>query len=447
MNLRRRRRQGFTLIELLVVISIIGILVGLLLPAINSAREAGRRAQCQSNMRNVVLAIIGYTTNKNVYPPAGTFCEDALTNVGGVGVTTGGQAPPDVTTSVINHWIPGGDGARGTPMYSWVVPILPYLDSQELYDQWTMFAPVTTKTGTTYQGVSYLDQGQAFGTAPFNLAVLTAGQASNNKIGETAIGVLRCPDDNTVQINQGNLSYVVNGGFALWHANPRGWVGSNVDGGGTPSGVNTWSTQPLATNPLATVGIMQKLGVMFLESTFPTGNITRVPWNVRQTLSSVSDGNSSTILLSENVLAGVSTGTPYSVNYQTNWACPLPTFAMFMGSTSVCGTGATATKGVDCTAGTLTAVGDTDGVGWALANSPNTFENINGGGIFTIEGSYPFSNSSHPGGLNMGFCDGAVRFVTNTIDGTVYSKMITPAGSKLPAYAKQLPLSQDAFAQ
>ena len=76
-----------------------------------------------------------------------------------------------------------------------------------------------------------------------------------------------------------------------------------------------------------------------------------------------------------------------------------------------------------------------------------SFENINGGASLTIEGSYPFSNSSHPGGGNMGFCDGAVRFITNTIDGTVYSKMITPAGSKLPAYCKQLPVSQDAFAQ
>ena len=58
------------------VISIIGILVGLLLPAINSAREAGRRAQCQSNMHNVVLAILGYVTTKNVFPPAGVFGED-----------------------------------------------------------------------------------------------------------------------------------------------------------------------------------------------------------------------------------------------------------------------------------------------------------------------------------------------------------------------------------
>ena len=40
----------------------------------------------------------------------------------------------------------------------------------------------------------------------------------------------------------------------------------------------------------------------------------------------------------------------------------------------------------------------------------------------------------------MGFCDGAVRFIRNTIDGTVYSKIITPAGSKLPLYCKQMPV-------
>ena len=72
----RRPRRGFTLIELLVVISIIGILVGLLLPAVNSAREAGRRVQCQSNMRNVVLAIVAYVNRQNAFPPAGEFCEN-----------------------------------------------------------------------------------------------------------------------------------------------------------------------------------------------------------------------------------------------------------------------------------------------------------------------------------------------------------------------------------
>ena len=68
-----RRRRGFTLIELLVVISIIGVLVGLLLPAINSAREAGRRVQCQNNQKNVGLALAQFSTAKNSFPNSGTL--------------------------------------------------------------------------------------------------------------------------------------------------------------------------------------------------------------------------------------------------------------------------------------------------------------------------------------------------------------------------------------
>ncbi len=65
---RMVRRTGFTLVELLVVISIIGMLMALLFPAINSARESGRQNTCRSNMRNIAQAMVGYETKKNAYP-------------------------------------------------------------------------------------------------------------------------------------------------------------------------------------------------------------------------------------------------------------------------------------------------------------------------------------------------------------------------------------------
>ena len=62
--------RGFTLVELLVVIAIIGMLVGLLLPAVQSARESARRMSCQSNMRQLGLAIFNYESALKVYPPS-----------------------------------------------------------------------------------------------------------------------------------------------------------------------------------------------------------------------------------------------------------------------------------------------------------------------------------------------------------------------------------------
>ena len=95
----RHQKIGFTLVELLVVITIIGILISLLLPAVQAAREAARRLQCQNNLKQIGLAIHNYENANGMFPP------------GGLSSKAGGYG------------------------FSWLVRILPYIEQRNVYDQ------------------------------------------------------------------------------------------------------------------------------------------------------------------------------------------------------------------------------------------------------------------------------------------------------------------------
>ena len=101
---RLRRRNGFTLVELLVVIAIIGVLVALLLPAVQQAREAARRMQCANNLGQLIVAVNHYEMAHNVYP-AGTI---------------------DAKGPVLN--------ARLGYHHNWLVQSLPYLEQKNVWN-------------------------------------------------------------------------------------------------------------------------------------------------------------------------------------------------------------------------------------------------------------------------------------------------------------------------
>ena len=122
----RLRSAGFTLVELLVVIAIIGVLVSLLLPAVNSSREAARRIQCVSNMRQVTQAILNYETANAALPPPGLLPppkpECTWPAFGGTGSAR----------DCFRIGVPADHEAG--PFMSWVVVVLPFLEEQALFD-------------------------------------------------------------------------------------------------------------------------------------------------------------------------------------------------------------------------------------------------------------------------------------------------------------------------
>ncbi len=249
--MRSHHRSGFTLVELLVVIAIIGILIALLIPAVQAAREAARRMQCANQLKQLAFASLNHESTHRVLPSSGWGRKWAGEPSLGFGATQ-----------------PGG----------WAFSLLPFMEQQQLYES-----------------VNVGDAGDPQKSPPRRAALRV--------LAETAIGGLYCPS------RRAAIPYPNAGKLGLYNADtPTKWgrsdyamnAGDEIYGTDFPGGPST-ITSVLSNNYGFSDRFRQQRtnGTAFSIPTDSTG-VSFVASNVK--LRDISDGTSNTYLLGERYL-------------------------------------------------------------------------------------------------------------------------------------------------
>jgi prepilin-type N-terminal cleavage/methylation domain-containing protein len=373
---RPKKSRGFTLVELLVVITIIGMLVSLLLPAIQAAREAGRRSVCQNNMRQCTLALMQVAENKRAYPGS---------------------------VNLISTGYPMGQIQQVRA--SWVIPILPQLERNDLFQNWQ-------KVGTL------LGAGQ-LSSVPSNLA---------NQF-YSPMQVLVCPSNGTPDLGGNPLSYVANTGLAktLNDTSARNSMGNPIPASATYVAEDVNSG--VFFNHSAWDGTTSSAG-----TAGPSGGI-----KINQDFISTRDGTTFTIMLSENLQAGNwavdpndAAGMPISGSggfYNTDLALRENTGMVWFLTGSV--NNATAGNAVNTMAGAYTTPGRTpvqygiNDESQLVTGSPKLIYSPTE--LSTPSGlAFARPSANHSGGVNVSYCGGNAGYLSEEIDYKVVTQLMTP---------------------
>lgn len=303
----RRGRAAFSLVELLVVIAIVGVLVALLLPAVQSAREAARRTSCSNNLRQLAVGLLAYESSQGRLPAATL-----------VATVSNGET----CTDCWNPWTEAGqdstayDASHKQGGTSWVLEILPHIDETAVANQWNWLTNVRGNTMTAQTDV-----------AGFYCPSRRSG--------------VRSADDRSMLLDPS-------------------WVGGGIDYGGCYGRLDGFDDT--ATSP----------GFHAFKPRGANPKVVGGPFraNLGVPLSAIRDGQTNQILLGELQRLPASTA------------------------------GAAASQD-----------------GWAIGGAATLFTTVSAA---INDGHFESAGSEHPGGATIALADGSVRFLSDSINATVY---------------------------